>query len=50
LYNVEGIETVLYGDELMNLGRITTDPLAGHVIDSSSTCTDFWSKLFILKA
>lgn len=50
LYNVEGLETVHYGDELMNLGLITTDPSAGQVIDGSSTCTDFWSKLFILKA
>ena len=50
LYNIEGPGTVHYGDELMNLGLITTDPSAGQVIDHSSVCTDFWSKLFILKA
>lgn len=50
LYKVEGLETSHYGDELMSLGLITNDPSAGQVIDDSSTCTDFWSKIFILKA
>lgn len=39
-----------YGSELMNLGLITTDPSAGQVIDGSETCTDYWSKIYVLKA
>jgi alpha-galactosidase len=50
LYKIEDSGTSHYGDELMNLGLITTDPSAGQVIDGSDICTDFWSKLFILKA
>lgn len=50
LYKIEDSGTSHYGDELMNLGLITTDSSAGQVIDGSDICTDFWSKLFILKA
>lgn len=39
-----------YGSELMNLGLITTDPSAGQVLDGSETCTDYWSKIYVLKA
>ncbi len=38
------------GRELMNIGLVTTDPSAGQVIDGGETCTDFWSKIFVLHA
>ena len=34
----------------MNLGLITTDPSAGQVLDEGETCTDYWSKIYVLKA
>lgn len=39
-----------YGDELMNLGLITTDPSAGQVINGGRTSEDFDSTIYILKA
>ncbi|WP_033126433.1 MULTISPECIES: alpha-galactosidase [Eubacteriales] len=39
-----------YGDELMNIGLITTDGTAGEVTDRENAPRDFDSRLFILKA
>lgn len=50
IYKMKDTEQRLSGQELMNIGLITTDPSAGQVIDGGETCTDFWSKIFILHA
>ena len=39
-----------YGDELMNIGLITTDGTAGEVTDREQAPQDFDSRLFLLKA
>ena len=39
-----------YGDELMNLGLITTDSSAGEVPAGTEPCTDFDSRIYVLKA
>ena len=39
-----------YGDELMNYGLITTDGSAGELPAGSALCTDFESRIYILKA
>ena len=39
-----------YGDELMNIGLITTDGTAGEVTDREQAPRDFDSRLFLLKA
>lgn len=39
-----------YGDELMHLGLITTDATAGQVPDGVIACTDFESRIYVLKA
>lgn len=39
-----------YGDELMNLGLITTDVTAGQVPDGAKPCTDFESRIYVLEA
>lgn len=49
LYKVEDLGTSYYGDELINLGFISTDLSDGQALEGSDICTDFWSKLFILK-
>lgn len=41
-------ESVHYGDELMNLGLVTTDASCGEDVDR--VCCDFDSRLYILKA
>ena len=38
------------GDELMNFGLITTDVTAGEVPGDATPCTDFESRIYILKA
>lgn len=38
-----------YGDELMNYGLITTDVTAGQVPDDSRPCTDFESRIYLLR-
>ena len=50
LYSIKGSNNSYYGSELMNLGLITTDPSAGQVLDGGETCTDYWSKIYVLKA
>lgn len=39
-----------YGDELMNLGLITTDMTAGEQERNAETCTDFESRIYLLEA
>ncbi len=39
-----------YGDELMNLGLVTSDATAGQTPDNQDPCTDFESRIYILKA
>ena len=43
-------ETENYGDELMNLGLITTDVTAGEVPSDQKPCTDFESRIYVLEA
>ena len=47
--NVEN-HTENYGDELMNLGLLTSDVTAGEVPSDAVPCTDFESRVYILKA
>ncbi|MDO5410273.1 MAG: alpha-galactosidase [Lachnospiraceae bacterium] len=41
-----------FGSELMNIGMITSDASAGQALENGDLdiCTDFWSKMVILKA
>ena len=39
-----------YGDELMNLGLLTSDTSCGEVIGDAKPCTDFDSRIYVLKA
>lgn len=43
-------DTENYGDELMNLGLLTTDVMSGEVPGDSEPCTDFESRIYLLKA
>ena len=38
-----------YGDELMNVGLITTDSTAGQCEDGMEPCTDFESRIYVLE-
>ena len=38
-----------YGDELMNYGLITSDATAGEVPGNVTPCTDFESRIYMLK-
>ena len=38
-----------YGDELMNYGLITSDVTAGEVPGNVTPCTDFESRIYMLK-
>ena len=49
-YCIEGDSNTHYGDELMNIGLITTDGTAGEVTDREQAPQDFDSRLFLLKA
>lgn len=48
-YHLEGSSQSFYGDELMNVGLITSDSMCGELKGQKPSC-DFDSKLFILKA
>ncbi|MGM9616417.1 alpha-galactosidase [Butyricicoccus sp.] len=48
-YQINGTE-IYRGDELMNIGLITTDSSAGQCLDGDIPSCDFDSKLFVLKA
>ena len=50
IYKNEYNGTENYGDELMNFGLITTDVTAGEVPGDATPCTDFESRIYILKA
>ena len=50
LYENVQNKTENYGDELMNLGLITTDVTAGEVPGDAVPCTDFESRIYLLKA
>lgn len=43
-------QTENYGDELMNLGMILTDSSAGEVPAGTKPCTDYESRIYVLKA
>ena len=49
LYKNVLANTESYGDELMNLGLITTDVTAGQVSGDTKPCTDFESRIYILQ-
>ena len=49
LYDNILAKTEHYGDELMNLGLITTDVTAGQVPGNAIPCTDFESRIYILR-
>lgn len=48
-YQVEEKDEWFYGDELMSAGLITSDASAGQAFPGEY-CTDFWSKIYVLKA
>lgn len=39
-----------YGDELMNLGLLTSDATSGEVSREEKDCGDFESRIYIFKA
>ena len=39
-----------YGDELMNLGLITSDTSAGEIVGEDVPCGDYDSRLYVIKA
>lgn len=39
-----------FGDELMNLGLLTSDATSGEVMEKETPCTDFESRIYLLKA
>ena len=43
-------ETENYGDELMNLGLLTTDCTAGEPTSEDEPCTDYESRIYVLTA
>ena len=48
-YRVEEEKEWFYGDELMNAGLVTSDASSGQA-SLGDYCTDFWSKIYVLKA
>jgi alpha-galactosidase len=50
LYENVWNHTENYGDELMNLGLLTSDVTSGEVPSDEVPCTDFESRIYILKA
>ena len=49
LYENVWNHTENYGDELMNFGLITSDVTAGEVPGDAVPCTDFESRIYMLK-
>lgn len=49
-YTVEGKDRTFFGDELMNLGLLTSDPTSGQPEAGEFPGCDFDSRLYILKA
>ena len=50
VYRNEYNGTENYGDELMNLGLITTDGTAGEMTGEDAPCTDYESRIYVLTA
>ena len=50
VYKNELAGTWHYGDELMNVGLITTDTSSGEMPAGAAPCTDFESRIYVLKA
>lgn len=50
LYELDGTEETYYGDELMNVGLITSDAASGEVTGDDRPSRDFDSRIFILNA
>ena len=50
VYKNELAGTWHYGDELMNVGLITTDASAGEMPAGAALCSDFESRIYVLKA
>lgn len=50
LYENEENGMEYYGDELMNLGLITSDSTAGEITADVVPCTDFESRIYVVKA
>ncbi len=48
-YHVKERGSWFYGDELMNTGLVTTDSSSGQPMPEE-VCSDFWSRLYVLKA
>ena len=48
-YHVKEKGSWFYGDELMNTGLVTTDSSSGQPMPEE-VCSDFWSRLYVLKA
>ena len=49
IYENVWTHTENYGDELMNYGLITSDVTAGEVPENVTPCTDFESRIYMLK-
>ena len=49
-YCIEGDSNTHYGDELMNIGLITSDASCGEMAETDVPCRDFDSRLYILNA
>ena len=49
-YEEQGAERVYYGDELMNIGLITSDGMSGQVEELTGEYGDFDSRLYVLRA
>ena len=48
-YQIQETGALHYGDELMNLGLITSDGLSGQVEGNGEGYGDFMSRLYVLK-
>ena len=48
IYRNEYNGTENYGDELMNLGLLTTDCTAGEPTSEDAPCTDYESRIYVL--
>lgn len=50
LYRDQQTGRIHYGDELMNVGLLTSDSTAGQVEGDIEPCTDFESRIYVLEA
>ena len=49
-YEEQNTKNTYFGDELMNIGLITTDGMCGQVEEIKGEYGDFDSRLYVLKA